>query len=264
MNAIFGSRGKQSDNNSLQQSFSILNTMKNVPWKNAISPSDTSHGNDPIIIGYDTSKKPVYWTYDPTGTSTPSAPHLLVYGESGSGRELLIESIIRQITDFDDASLYIIDPTKTVDEINTILESIVKTIMQRFQVLEEQSYNSYHNLIGTPYEMHKIFLIINHLDDVLGTTDSESDISTICRLGRAVGVFVVCSAQPDAKKRIPDSSEILANIGARVTLGYCKTNPYDNTPNKDSNLIPRGTLTGIISLYGSWSKAFRLTAHDTL
>jgi hypothetical protein len=144
-----------------------------------------------------------------------------------------------------------------------MLSNIVETIMKRYHVLEEQSCNYYSRLIGTSYEMPKIFLVINRLDDVLGTTDSESGISTICRLGRAAGVFVVATAQTEAKQRIPDG-EILANIGARVTLGYCKTNPYDHTPNKCSNLIPRGPLTGIVSFYGGWTKAFRLPTPDVL
>lgn len=177
-------------------------------------------------------------------------PHLLIAGTTGSGKSMLINSIIINLLNTykrGTLELYLIDPKRvelniykntnqvkqiadTLESAKDILTSSIEEIEKRYQILENSncknidSYNEKHN-IKIPYRL----IIIDELADIIlqdkknklkndlqGIDYLENIIVRIAQIGRACGVHLIVATQRPSSDVI--TGLIKANIPSRVAF----------------------------------------------
>jgi S-DNA-T family DNA segregation ATPase FtsK/SpoIIIE len=196
-------------------------------WQQAASPLS-------MAIGKDISGTPVV-------ADLGKMPHLLVAGQTGSGKSVMINAILTSLLYRNspaDLKLILVDPKqvelKPYDEIPHLLTPVitepekcisalkwaVAEMERRYKALSEVSkrniveYNNLKKEEGMPY----IVIVIDELADLMmmAARDVEALIVRIAQKARAVGIHLVLATQRPSVDVI--TGLIKANVPARISF----------------------------------------------
>lgn len=188
-----------------------------------------------ICLGKDVSGQQVYY-------SISKMPHVLIAGATGSGKSIMIHTIIATLlfsNSPDECKFIMIDPKRVEltmyndiphlispviienSEAVNALKWVVGEMERRLKVLSEFSvrdiggYNEKSGFQAMPY----IVVVIDELADLMMTTgnDVEKLIVRIAQLARATGIHLVLATQRPSTDIITGS--IKANVPTRIAFG---------------------------------------------
>lgn len=187
-------------------------------------------GNVPLLIGYDRRGNLV------TADLSDGEPHVLIAGETGSGKSTSLRCIIANLILHSDITLHLIDLkrgaefnvfakssnvvsfSRTKDEAEYILSEINAEIDRRYDLFFEndvsniKEYNKKFKRKKIDYQV----IIIDEFADLQDEKGSISIIETIAAKARACGIHLIISTQrPDAKIL---NGRIKANVSSVLGL----------------------------------------------
>lgn len=154
--------------------------------------------------------------------------HILIAGMTGSGKSVMLNGIINSILYKDAAehqmvlidlkrvefskyknTAHCISFAKTMGEISYILDYIRELIDERFEEMDNKGIDTWDGTI--------IHLIVDEMAELmLKGRDLATKFQSICEIGRAAGIQVVCATQCPLAKVIP--TEIKVNFPIIVGL----------------------------------------------
>lgn len=161
-----------------------------------------------------------------------SAPHVLVAGESGGGKSVLLHDIICSLLMKNDPTtmdLLLIDPKMVefeyfykdnpclfcpvaTDPVEALerLEQASNEMMRRYSVMKQEGKRFWNG--------KKLYIVIDEIADLIsaGGKRLERVIEKICRLGRGAGCHVIAATQHPVRSVI--SRQITANMDTRICL----------------------------------------------
>lgn len=164
------------------------------------------------------------------------APHLLIAGTTGSGKSVLLNSIINQVGDIEDAQMMLMDPkmvelnefsdhkkvvfySDSAAAIAKQLRALIKEMNQRYAVLKKAKVKNIQQLPEKD-ALDTIIVIIDEFGDlVMGNSQGKDIRNSMILLGqkaRAAGIHLVITTQHPTVKII--DGEIKANFPTRVAL----------------------------------------------
>ena len=152
-----------------------------------------------------------------------NATHTLIAGASGSGKSVILNSLICSICDRGDF-LFLIDLKRVelarykrlIGTLGTATEpNQVKPLLQHIVTLMD---NRYKTMKGVQSEETHIYVIIDELADLTYSCDKEclDLIVKIGRLGRAANIHLICATQDPSKKTL--SAPLMQNFTTRIAL----------------------------------------------
>lgn len=160
------------------------------------------------------------------------APHILVAGETGSGKSVMLHNIICSLllkNNPSTARLLLIDPKMVEfkffykdcpmlwDEVQTDPEKALSALnraanemMKRYEILSEQGKRF--------WDGQKLYIVIDEIADLIYTAGKKAEkvISKIARLGRGAGVHLIIATQHPKADIL--TRQITANIDVRIAL----------------------------------------------
>lgn len=212
----------------------------------------------------------------PFGGLEQHAPHTLIAGETGSGKSVLIQTLILDIcatNSVDTAKIYLIDPKYGVDYQNLeelphlaegividqdraseILEELVNEMEARYLKFREYrvpNLNEYNAKVSKSERLPFIYLIHDEFADWMLIDEYKSTVSsTVQRLGvkaRAAGIHLIFAAQRPDKDALP--VQLRDNLGNRLILkvGSTGTSEIALGEKGAENLLGRGHLAARLS-----------------
>jgi len=170
-------------------------------------------------------------------------PHLLIAGQTGSGKSICINSMIVSLLYQNsprDLRLILIDPkrvelkvynhiphllTPVITEVNKAINALkwlVTEMMHRYTLLEEvgaRNREEYNAKVDQEKKLPQIVCVIDELAELMMTGDKKSIEGYICRiaqLARAVGIHLIVATQRPSVDVI--TGLIKANIPARIAF----------------------------------------------
>lgn len=200
-----------------------------------------SSGALPVILGMD------YAGADVIGDIT-NMPHLLVAGTTGSGKSVLLHSIISSliIKKDTDVRIALIDPKNVefsyyknirqllypianyMEEANDILSDLVVEMDERFKKMARASVNDiqHYNAISNKRTMPYIVLVIDEFADLMQRAKKEfqAQLSRLAQKSRACGIHIIISTQRPSADVV--TGVIKANFPARIS---CKVTSAINS-----------------------------------
>ena len=206
----------------------VSGILESADWKSK------DHGPLSFAIGRDISGQPVI-------ADLASMPHLLVAGQTGSGKSVMINTILTSMLYRNspaDLKLILVDPkqveltpydniphllTPVITEPEKCISALKWTVAEmerRYKALREASkrnideYNSDKKDEGMPY----IVVVIDELADLMmmAARDVESLIVRIAQKARAVGIHLILATQRPSVDVI--TGLIKANVPARIAF----------------------------------------------
>lgn len=183
----------------------------------------------PIVLGVKSDGEPLV-------KDLSKMPNLLVAGTTGSGKSVLLHSIVMSAL-FGGAKVYISDPkmvefdrykdilgvkkvVNSYEETLEIVEDLISTMNNRFSFLKKKGARSACELFasrGNRELMSPIILVIDEWADlVLQDKDIQKKLCILAQKGRAAGISVILSTQRPSSSVI--SGLIKANFPGRVAL----------------------------------------------
>lgn len=192
----------------------------------------TSTPHTTCALGEDTSGESVRLTI-------ADAPHVLIAGTTGSGKSVLMNSIINSILVRENPAqtrFIMIDPKKVelsrynglphllcpvvteVPEAVNVLKRLVQEMEWRYQVLAQMGIKDISQT-----KCARIICFIDELADLMMTSgkEVESLIVRIAQLGRAAGIHLVVATQRPSVKVV--TGLIKANIPCKIALTVANT-----------------------------------------
>lgn len=197
-----------------------------------------STGDLDFILGKNTVGEPVI-------SDMAKFPHLLVAGQTGSGKSVMINTLISSILlnkTPEDVKFIMVDPKiveliqykniphlqrPIITESNDALDALewaVDEMDRRYEVLAEKGVRNIkrYNEI-TNHKMHYIVFIIDEMADLMLTAGRKAEeyIQRITQKARAVGIHMVLATQRPSVNVV--TGTIKANVPARIA---CKVSSY--------------------------------------
>jgi DNA segregation ATPase FtsK/SpoIIIE, S-DNA-T family len=205
----------------------VSSILSSADWKNNNSPLG-------IVIGKDIAGQPVVGSLD-------KMPHLLVAGQTGSGKSVMINALLTSLlyrNSPSDLKLILVDPkqvemapyadiphllTPVITEPEKCISALkwaVAEMERRYTELAEAKkrniaeYNSVMKEKGMPY----IVIVIDELADLMmmAARDVEALIVRLAQKARAVGIHLVLATQRPSVDVI--TGLIKANVPARIAF----------------------------------------------
>jgi DNA segregation ATPase FtsK/SpoIIIE, S-DNA-T family len=207
-----------------------------VPLKKMLNAKEMKKHKSKLSIGLglDVSGKPVI-------DDIARMPHVLVAGATGSGKSVLINSIIASIlfrASPDEVKLILVDPKRVeLTQFNGIPHLLTPVIVEPEQVVSAlkwaisemerrykefakagarniESYNEISGFQSLPY----IVIIIDELADIMlfAPSEVEDTITRIAQMARATGIHLIVSTQRPSVDVI--TGLIKANIPCRIAF----------------------------------------------
>jgi S-DNA-T family DNA segregation ATPase FtsK/SpoIIIE len=182
----------------------------------------------PFLIGEQSSGEAVW-------IDMAANPHLLLSGCTGSGKSVLLHTLISNVKKRDDVLLYLVDPKHGVEfgqynKLATIVYDYTGTIrmLERLHEEMEERYNLFRrigikNLKESPFVVPKVLVIIDEVADLMLQDKEKSNIQrgmfeklliSIAQKSRAVGIHLVLATQRPSVDII--TGLIKANFPARI------------------------------------------------
>lgn len=203
-----------------------------------------AEGELPIGIGVDT-------VGNPKVTDLAKMPHLLIAGQTGSGKSVGLNVILMSLLytkSPDELKLILVDPKRVEmtsyediphllrpvvtdpDMAVTVFEELVKEMEKRYVTLAESKVRnivSYNSLGGA--KMPYIVAVVDEMADLMMTAGKrvETCIVRLAQLARAVGIHLVLATQKPIVKVI--TGLIKSNLPSRIA--------YQVTSGMDSRVI---------------------------
>ena len=198
-----------------------------------------------ILSGYNgTAKLPISIGVDTIGNpkiiDLAKMPHLLIAGQTGSGKSVCINSIILSLLYTktpEECELVLVDPKRVEmasyanmphlrvpvvtepDDAVEVFQSLISEMESRYELLQEykvrniESYNE-KAMIKMPY----IVTLVDEMSDLMMTSGKELEamIVRIAQLARAVGIHLVLATQRPVAKVI--TGLIKSNMPSRIAF----------------------------------------------
>lgn len=182
-----------------------------------------SSNNSTVLLGKDTL------------LDLSKAPHVLIAGTTGSGKSVMMHSIIASLllkNDPTTAKLYMIDPKRIefsfyrdhpmctvvyeTEQAVSLLDMAVNEMERRFAIMDEQRKRIWNG--------EKLYIFIDELADLMlsagkntkDAKDAEVKITRLVQKGRAAGVHLIMATQHPTTDII--SGIIKANCPTRIAL----------------------------------------------
>ena len=187
-------------------------------------------GSLSMAIGYDASGKPV--TVD-----LAKQPHLLIAGQTGSGKSILLHNITCSLLMSSDCELILVDPkmvefsyyknlrrvrmvTETIYTID-LLKELCREMDYRYRKLSAAGCRDIGEYNGKGYSMKRKVVIIDELADLMNMSgqlkkDIETSLQRIGQKARACGIHMILCTQSPRKEVI--SGIIKANMTTRICM----------------------------------------------
>jgi S-DNA-T family DNA segregation ATPase FtsK/SpoIIIE len=180
--------------------------------------------------------------------SDASTPHLLVAGQSGSGKSVLLQSLIASLVQYHPPSAIrftLVDPKRVtfnaaafrgavsahldgpvrseVEYVLPVLEQLIQIMEERYRLFERAQVSDIGELndqVTPPERLERRVLVIDEFQDLV--TDKASTLAffeSIRRLGakaRAAGIHLILATQRPDRNVVPPI--IRANLGGKVAL----------------------------------------------
>lgn len=187
-------------------------------------------GNVPILVGYD--RKGNLTTAD----LSDGTPHLLIAGETGSGKSTALRCIITNLILHSDATLHLVDLkrgaefnvfaksskvatfSRTKEDAEAVLEDINAEIDRRYDLFFDNDVADIkeYNRKFPRYKLNYEILIIDEFADLQNEKGSINILETLAAKARACGIHLIISTQrPDAKVL---NGRIKANVSSVLGL----------------------------------------------
>lgn len=194
----------------------------------------TAKSEEEFVIGIKPNGKKIIY-------KLPNAPHLLISGTTGSGKSVLMNSLIIQALIKKDTLLFFVDTkrvefsaynnlnecfkpfniAKTGEEAQTLLSMLVVLMRKRYEILELngckniEEYNLNHKNV-----MKQAYIFIDEFADLMQNkeirNEIENNIVSIAQLGRACGMHLIIATQRPSSEVL--TGLIKANIPSRIAL----------------------------------------------
>lgn len=187
-----------------------------------------------VALGEDVEGKPIYCKLD-------EAPHILIAGTTGSGKSIVLASMLSSIAlkeDPSDVRLVLIDPKQVelglfeglphlmcpvitdVHEVPGVLSQLVGLMEERYARLKEdgvRNIDSYNEKYPRS-RMSKIVVVVDELADLMMQVKDpcEDLIVRLAQKARAVGIHLVLATQRPSVDVV--TGLIKANVPSRIAL----------------------------------------------
>lgn len=247
-------------------------------WKTREVQDDSQDTNLNFVIGVkEVDGELLYLNLGgPFGGLEQHAPHTLIAGETGSGKSVLIQTLILDIcatNTVEAAKIYLIDPKYGVDYQNLeelphlaegividqdraskILEDLVDEMEARYLIFREYrvpNLKEYNTKVPESERLPFIYLIHDEFADWMLIDEYKSTVSsTVQRLGvkaRAAGIHLIFAAQRPDKDALP--MQLRDNLSNRLILkvGSTGTSEISLGEKGAENLLGRGHLVARLS-----------------
>jgi len=167
-------------------------------------------------------------------------PHLLVAGQTGSGKSVFLNTTIISIIskhDPEDCKLALIDPKRVefslyknvphlwapiatkLDNITELLDNLVTEMEKRYELLEQTGSKNIEAYIKqTNNKLPFIVVVIDELADLMMVSNHsvEDQITRLAQLSRAVGIHLIMATQRPVVEIM--TGLIKANMPARISF----------------------------------------------
>lgn len=199
------------------------------PSLSSVIESFDSLAYSPIALGSDHHGEPF-------SVDLNKIPNLLLGGTTGSGKSMLLHSMILSLIK-DDACLYLVDP-KTVefamyselDAVKSLVHTVedaahliddVRSLMEtRFSHLSKakvRSASEYNKCVSPDNRMRPIVVVVDEWADlVLQDKDIQKPLCLVAQKGRAAGISIILATQRPSCRVI--SGLIKANFPGRIAM----------------------------------------------
>jgi S-DNA-T family DNA segregation ATPase FtsK/SpoIIIE len=208
---------------------------QNVHFKYLLETTEPNNYKIPVVLGVDSSFKTI-------GFDLTTLPHLLIAGTTGSGKSILVKSIIASIMYYStpsDTKLVLIDPKRVefgifnqspflackaitdMDDSETVLSMLVDEMELRYDILEKTSCSNINQFNKSCDENEKIpslVIIVDEFADLMmkGKSTISDNIIRIAQKARACGIHLVLATQRPSADVI--NGLIKANVPGRIAL----------------------------------------------
>ena len=200
------------------------------------SPSMQGNRSRTVVsLGLDVSGKPVV-------TDLSKMPHILIAGTTGSGKSVLMNSIVSSIlfrASPEEVKFIMVDPKRVeltpyndiphlltpvitdVDKVANALSWAVGEMERRYRIFQEVGVKNivgYHEMSGFQ-AMHYIIILIDEMADLMmskNAGDVEHNIVRLAQMARATGIHLVLATQRPSVNVL--TGLIKANIPARIAF----------------------------------------------
>lgn len=176
----------------------------------------------------------------------PGTPHLLVGGQSGSGKSVLLRSLVSSLAHLHPPAaiqFHLVDPKRVtftsllpslaahladtpafdVEEILPRLDQLrdeMEHRYSRFDALKVQDLDEHNEVVRTAERRPRIVLVVDEFQDLTASKASaEAFLAAVKRLGakaRAAGIHLILATQRPDARTVP--GDIKANLGGRIAL----------------------------------------------
>lgn len=200
-----------------------------IPFVEAFLRLPREDGLLPLYIGSSVSGEDIVF-------DIAKNPHTVIAGTTGSGKSVLLHTIIGNLLSYSDVKTLLVDPKSveftsykgiknvevynTVDDTISCLESLIIEMNERYKFVEQNKLSP--NFFLTDQDrFQKIVLIIDEFADLIANDDEKRLHKLICQLAqksRAAAIFCILATQRPSVSVI--TGEIKANFPARIS---CKT-----------------------------------------
>lgn len=188
-----------------------------------------------VSLGLDVSGQPVI-------TDISKMPHVLIAGTTGSGKSVLMNSIISSIlfrASPEEVKFIMVDPKRVeltpyndiphlltpvitdVEKVANALGWAIAEMERRYRVFQEVGVKNivgYHEMSGFQ-AMHYIIILIDEMADIMmskNAADIEHNIVRLAQMARATGIHLVLATQRPSVNVL--TGLIKANIPARIAF----------------------------------------------
>lgn len=253
-----------------------------VPCTDIVTPVSTDEiqfGSTEIGMGVDIVGKPVKF-------DIRKAPHMLVAGQTGSGKSVFLNSMICNLlmnNHPDELKLYLVDPKGTemqcysgitnVKVMNNVSDAVkmlgtlvdeMESRYEKFTILGNKlgrpvrTIDEYMNIVDSAY-MPRIVVIIDEVADLMACDKHgmEVNVSRLAAKARAAGIHLVLATQRPSRDVI--TGTIKANLPTRIAFRL--PSQYDSKTILDEigaeSLLGKGDMlfkseNGVSRLHGCW------------
>lgn len=138
--------------------------------------------------------------------------------------------------DLDNENRFDFNNYSSVENIAGIVEDIIELLFRRFKILETNQVNNIRHLKDSDRYKNIVLCVSNtyklmHTDDYKSLEKIKQGLSTIARLGRAVGVHLLILTDGNIDRTL--SPDLIYNCSLRLSLGELNEADSNTLFNKD-------------------------------